>query len=278
MPRRTSGYLFSRDERTTAALVLDLLRARGLTLATAESCTGGLVAARLTGVPGASDVFLGAVVAYSNEVKAAQLGVPGRRAGSARRRLRRGGRGDGPRRARAARSGRRGRGDGRRRAGRWNGGEAGRARVPACRQGRRASSRAASTSRETGRRSASARRWRRCISCGELSHSRDRHGTTPRLAWPAMNDPALLRAPAAARGRRRVVAWQFEHLSRRSWRTSSAGQARPAREPACHARLPRLTARARGAGDRRCARRGRPRGEPRQSCGPTATARRGASG
>ena len=69
-------YLFSRDERPTAALVLDLLRARGFTLATAESCTGGLVAARLTDVPGASDVFLGSVVAYSNEVKAAQLGVP----------------------------------------------------------------------------------------------------------------------------------------------------------------------------------------------------------
>jgi nicotinamide-nucleotide amidase len=69
-------YLFSRDERTTAALVLDLLRVRGLTLATAESCTGGLVASRLTAVPGSSDVFLGGVVAYSNEVKAAQLGVP----------------------------------------------------------------------------------------------------------------------------------------------------------------------------------------------------------
>ena len=69
-------YLFSRDERTTAELVLELLRARNLTLATAESCTGGLVAARLTDVPGSSDVFVGSVVAYSNDVKLAQLGVP----------------------------------------------------------------------------------------------------------------------------------------------------------------------------------------------------------
>ncbi len=69
-------YLFSRDERTTAELVLDLLRAQGLTLATAESCTGGLVAARLTDLPGASDVFVGSVVAYSNGVKAQQLAVP----------------------------------------------------------------------------------------------------------------------------------------------------------------------------------------------------------
>jgi nicotinamide-nucleotide amidase len=69
-------FLFARDERTVEEHVLDLCRARGLTLGTAESCTGGLIAARLTSVAGVSDVFRGAVVAYGNEVKAAQLGVP----------------------------------------------------------------------------------------------------------------------------------------------------------------------------------------------------------
>jgi nicotinamide-nucleotide amidase len=68
-------YLFSRDERPVEELVLDLCRARGLTLATAESCTGGMVAERLTAIPGSSDVFLGAVVAYSDEVKRRELGV-----------------------------------------------------------------------------------------------------------------------------------------------------------------------------------------------------------
>ena len=71
-----SRHLFSREETSTAELVLSLLRERGLTLATAESCTGGLVSARLTDVPGSSAVFVGGVVAYSNDVKAAQLGVP----------------------------------------------------------------------------------------------------------------------------------------------------------------------------------------------------------
>ncbi len=71
-----SRHLFAREEAGTAELVLSHLRSRGLTLATAESCTGGLVAARLTDVPGSSDVFLGAVVAYADEVKAAELAVP----------------------------------------------------------------------------------------------------------------------------------------------------------------------------------------------------------
>jgi nicotinamide-nucleotide amidase len=69
-------YLVSRDERSTAELVVALLRERSLMIATAESCTGGLVAGRLTDVPGASAVFLGGIVAYSNDVKAAELDVP----------------------------------------------------------------------------------------------------------------------------------------------------------------------------------------------------------
>jgi nicotinamide-nucleotide amidase len=73
---RAGRHLFAEDERPVEELVLDLCRQRGLTLAAAESSTGGLVAARLTSVPGSSDVFLGAVVAYANEVKISELDVP----------------------------------------------------------------------------------------------------------------------------------------------------------------------------------------------------------
>jgi competence/damage-inducible protein CinA-like protein len=72
---RFGEELFAEDERSVAELVLERCRALGLTLATAESCTGGLVGARLTDVPGASDVYLGGVVAYANDVKAGALGV-----------------------------------------------------------------------------------------------------------------------------------------------------------------------------------------------------------
>ncbi|TML23698.1 MAG: CinA family nicotinamide mononucleotide deamidase-related protein [Actinobacteria bacterium] len=68
-------YLFAETDASVAELVLDACRDRGLTLATAESCTGGMIAERLTAVPGASDVFVGSVVAYADEVKARELGV-----------------------------------------------------------------------------------------------------------------------------------------------------------------------------------------------------------
>lgn len=61
---------------TSAARVLELLGQRGATLATAESVTGGRVAAALTAVPGSSACFLGGVVAYATEVKESVLGVP----------------------------------------------------------------------------------------------------------------------------------------------------------------------------------------------------------
>ncbi len=57
------------------SLLGDLLRSRGLKLATAESCTGGLISHRITDVPGSSEYFLGGVVAYAYEAKAALLGV-----------------------------------------------------------------------------------------------------------------------------------------------------------------------------------------------------------
>jgi len=69
-------YLFAEDDRPVEELVLEAARARKLSLVVAESCTGGLVAARLTSVPGSSEVFRGGIVAYGDDVKVAQLGVP----------------------------------------------------------------------------------------------------------------------------------------------------------------------------------------------------------
>ena len=57
------------------ALAGELLRQRKWRLATAESCTGGLIAHRLTNVPGSSDYYLGGIIAYANEVKMNQLNV-----------------------------------------------------------------------------------------------------------------------------------------------------------------------------------------------------------
>ena len=68
--------VFGVDDDTMESVVLQLLRERGLSLGLAESVTGGLVAGRITNVPGASEVFRGSVVSYATEVKHEVLGVP----------------------------------------------------------------------------------------------------------------------------------------------------------------------------------------------------------
>lgn len=70
------GSVFGRDHDTLPGVVLQKLRGRGWRLATAESCTGGLLGSLLTAIPGASDVYAGGVVSYANELKESLLGVP----------------------------------------------------------------------------------------------------------------------------------------------------------------------------------------------------------
>jgi nicotinamide-nucleotide amidase len=67
--------LFSSEQIRLAEEVLETARAKGLRIATAESCTGGLVAALLTEIPGSSDVFERGFVTYSNQAKTGMLGV-----------------------------------------------------------------------------------------------------------------------------------------------------------------------------------------------------------
>jgi len=73
---RTGTTCFGTDDDSLASVVLADLRQRGQSLAVAESCTGGGLGAALAAVPGASDVFLGGVIAYANAVKQQLLGVP----------------------------------------------------------------------------------------------------------------------------------------------------------------------------------------------------------
>jgi nicotinamide-nucleotide amidase len=68
--------VFGVDDDTMESVVLQILRERGLSLGLAESVTGGLAAGRLTGVPGASEVFRGSIVSYASAVKFDLLGVP----------------------------------------------------------------------------------------------------------------------------------------------------------------------------------------------------------
>jgi nicotinamide-nucleotide amidase len=67
--------IFSRNGDSLEAVVGSFLRARGATLAVAESCTGGMVADRITSIPGSSDYFLGGFLVYSNRMKESLLGV-----------------------------------------------------------------------------------------------------------------------------------------------------------------------------------------------------------
>ena len=73
--RRGGEHVYGEGDADLAALVLEAARARGRRLATAESCTGGLVGSRLTEIPGSSDVYLGGAVCYANELKTSLLGV-----------------------------------------------------------------------------------------------------------------------------------------------------------------------------------------------------------
>ena len=72
---RVGAYAYGEDDADLAAAVLDRCRALKLKLAVAESCTGGMLGERLTNIPGSSDVFLGGVIAYHNDVKKELLGV-----------------------------------------------------------------------------------------------------------------------------------------------------------------------------------------------------------
>lgn len=73
---RAGEHVYGEGDVDLAAVVLERARRAGLRLGAAESCTGGLVGGRLTDIAGSSDVFLGAVVAYANQVKTELLDVP----------------------------------------------------------------------------------------------------------------------------------------------------------------------------------------------------------
>ena len=73
--KRLGDVIYGVDEDTLESVVVDLLKKNNSTLAVAESCTGGLIANRITNVPGSSEVFLEGLTTYSNESKVKRLGV-----------------------------------------------------------------------------------------------------------------------------------------------------------------------------------------------------------
>lgn len=76
MKEKFGNLVYGVDISSLEELIRDLLKEQGLTLGCAESCTGGLIAKRMTDLSGASQVFKGGIVSYTNEVKANVLGVP----------------------------------------------------------------------------------------------------------------------------------------------------------------------------------------------------------
>ncbi|MFH1699488.1 MAG: competence/damage-inducible protein A [Candidatus Zixiibacteriota bacterium] len=72
---KAGKYIYTEDDRELEEVIGQILTERGMTLAVAESCTGGLLGARITSVPGSSDYFLGGIIAYANDVKIDKLGV-----------------------------------------------------------------------------------------------------------------------------------------------------------------------------------------------------------
>lgn len=74
--QRVGKYLVATDEMTLVETLAEMLKKRNLTISTAESCTGGLFSSYLTSVPGASQYYLGSIIAYSNELKTKLLAIP----------------------------------------------------------------------------------------------------------------------------------------------------------------------------------------------------------
>ena len=76
LQRELGDRTYGEESTDLAGVVLDLLRKSGRKLTVAESCTGGMLGARLTAIPGSSDVFVGGVIAYADDVKTGMLDVP----------------------------------------------------------------------------------------------------------------------------------------------------------------------------------------------------------
>ncbi len=72
---RVGEWIYAEGDGDLAAVLLEMCRSKKFRVAVAESCTGGLLGARLTAIPGSSDVFMGGVIAYANAVKVRELGV-----------------------------------------------------------------------------------------------------------------------------------------------------------------------------------------------------------